>query len=550
MQSLVAHFTSYYYDLEQSQSQQESTYFKTLKEPMLAENFPKPSIKNFSTTLQLSCVFLILLFMIFHGSKLNIGALDKKKYFSGRSNSNIREVYSPEEDSVFHDINVSETIYQIGNTQLEHLAVFKPLCVDTQSNIAFSFAKKIYCVRLSSEGNAHGINCESAQKRFKLRSLYDIMDDRKPAEWLEQNQLKIKWIHGVTILQQLTDDCANVAHFTRKILCLHHILENINLYTTPDQVLKNVLIVLRERILHRFENPSSFNRYHSDFFSSVIHPHRYELSSAVQFLKRVETNPDEIDIHLIQNFSKLHDYMYKPSFKYLCFETAIVPTYLRRRFFIDHNQTTTSSSSPASKRQVPIDIPTDSIRFRAKVSTYLYGERRIPNAKKRMVFLHRSGTKRVFTPKSEKLIVQLLKDMCEEIDFSFQIVDFGLKSFKQQYDVMRDASVAVGIHGANLVNTMFMPPGSVLLEIHPFGFNHEDMYINGGGSGLRYFSYSILDGSRYPDGGNYSSIDDCIRKNVLCLRYYRDAPLEILSDDYHNLEDITKKSLESAFFSG
>lgn len=512
---------------------------------MLTVYVPKLWIKLISTKLQVSFVCILLGFLSFQGNQLMIYDLGKKKYFSMRNKSNVREINGSQDYQLLQDINFSEIIYQIGSTKLEHIAVFKPLCIDTELNIAFGFSNNTDCVRLRSEGNDYGINCTSAQKAFRLRSLYDIVKDRKSPEWIQQNQLNIKWIPGVTILQQLTDDCSNVAHYTRKILCLHHLIENIHSYTSPDESLKNVLIVLRERILPQFENPSSFNKYHTGFLSSVIHPHSYELGSAVQFLKKVEMHPHEIAIHLLQNFSVSQDHKYKPSSKYLCLKNAIIPTLLARQFFIDHYHTKTKSALPDKGKQVPVDIPTDSIRFREKVAAYFYGEREILNGKKRMVFLHRSGTKRVFTPKSEKLVVQLLKDICKENDFSFEIADFSHKSFNEQYEVMRDASVAIGIHGANLVNTMFMPPSSVLVEINPFGFHHELMYTNGGNSGLIYFSYSILIGSRYSEDGNYSSVDDCIRQNLLCLRFYRDAPLEVLSDDYRNLRILVKKAIES-----
>ncbi|RZK38833.1 MAG: glycosyltransferase family 61 protein [Hymenobacter sp.] len=61
--------------------------------------------------------------------------------------------------------------------------------------------------------------------------------------------------------------------------------------------------------------------------------------------------------------------------------------------------------------------------------------------------------------KNEEAILDTL------IEHNFDIVYFEELSFIEQFSLMRETKILVGVHGANLTNSLFMQPGCVLVEL-------------------------------------------------------------------------------------
>lgn len=59
-------------------------------------------------------------------------------------------------------------------------------------------------------------------------------------------------------------------------------------------------------------------------------------------------------------------------------------------------------------------------------------------------------------------------------------------SFSEQVDMYKKSGIVVGIHGANLVNVMFMHAFSALVEL---ANDNTVCYIRGMNSGLAYWHY-------------------------------------------------------------
>lgn len=53
-----------------------------------------------------------------------------------------------------------------------------------------------------------------------------------------------------------------------------------------------------------------------------------------------------------------------------------------------------------------------------------------------------------------------------------EIVDFAAFSFAEQLRIVRETDLLIGVHGAGLTHTMFLPPGSAVVEILPGDFAH------------------------------------------------------------------------------
>jgi EGF domain-specific O-GlcNAc transferase len=55
----------------------------------------------------------------------------------------------------------------------------------------------------------------------------------------------------------------------------------------------------------------------------------------------------------------------------------------------------------------------------------------------------------------------------------FQLTDFAALELREQIAVIRDTDVLVGVHGAGLTHSMFLPPGSAVVEYMPFDLEHR-----------------------------------------------------------------------------
>lgn len=68
---------------------------------------------------------------------------------------------------------------------------------------------------------------------------------------------------------------------------------------------------------------------------------------------------------------------------------------------------------------------------------------------------------------NEPQLMELLRTECERRGLAFQVVDFEGMSFVSQVELMSRTSVLIGIHGAGLVNSMFLPPDAAVIELVP-----------------------------------------------------------------------------------
>jgi protein O-GlcNAc transferase len=69
-----------------------------------------------------------------------------------------------------------------------------------------------------------------------------------------------------------------------------------------------------------------------------------------------------------------------------------------------------------------------------------------------------------------------------------QSFDFASMSYKEQLEIVQDTDILAGVHGAGLTHGMFLPPGSVMVEILPPGLNHKGFRNVAALRGLEYFS--------------------------------------------------------------
>lgn len=95
----------------------------------------------------------------------------------------------------------------------------------------------------------------------------------------------------------------------------------------------------------------------------------------------------------------------------------------------------------------------------------------------------------------------------------------GMMPFPEQVKALHGVGLAVGIHGANLVNTLFMPSTAALFEIFPYRYVRY-YYSSGANSGLRYSFHEVSNGVDY----NCDSF-------LACMFKYRESKMALGKDD-------------------
>ena len=68
---------------------------------------------------------------------------------------------------------------------------------------------------------------------------------------------------------------------------------------------------------------------------------------------------------------------------------------------------------------------------------------------------------------NEAQLIGQLEAECKRRGVAFEVVDFEGMPFERQVALMSRTSVLIGIHGAGLVNAMFLPPGAAVIELLP-----------------------------------------------------------------------------------
>jgi len=147
--------------------------------------------------------------------------------------------------------------------------------------------------------------------------------------------------------------------------------------------------------------------------------------------------------------------------------------------------------------------------------------RAIPLPPKRIVYLLRnSRSPRRLTTSGRIWFENTLEELATAYGFEVSHLKFHKEmTFADQVRHIHNAGVAVGLHGANMVNTMFMPAGSAMFEIFPWRYVRY-YYAGGLNSGLRYSFHE-------PQSG----IDKHCHFDKWCFMRYRESVIYLTHKD-------------------
>lgn len=440
------------------------------------------------------------------------------------------------------DPATTEQIFASGN-KLHHVAAYKPLCIESATGEAISFAGKRVCSGFNRTSGWMIRYCDVLKNSLLRENLLKIKAEEKPKEWLKEKESSIQWVEGLTVLQIMEKNCGNIAHFSGRILMLQHIVDNIAAYASPPSRVENILILPTFDIMKRFLYPHNYDFWHKSVFSALVAPAKFTIGTLGNFLYREEKIPYAgiPRVQLLHNFSLSRGPAQGKD--YVCFRRVVVPGFLKGRFFADDIEYPSKKPSLQSSSVGAPRIPRDSLRFRERISAFFNHSPHFSGMQKEIVFLDRNGARRVMNEEAKSNVVHMFQSVSSEKGYKFKLVSFNNMTFKEQYEAMKGASIAIGIHGANLVNAMFMPPLSVLIELFPFGFMH-DMYANGGNSGLKYYKYQMQTGLPFNGPKQFRSVEQCIQLSHDCKVHFRDSVLQVTADDLKAMEKMLRQAID------
>lgn len=147
---------------------------------------------------------------------------------------------------------------------------------------------------------------------------------------------------------------------------------------------------------------------------------------------------------------------------------------------------------------------------------------------KRVGFLQRSErSRRRLSLQGRLWFANMLRGLCRE--HGMELVEIRASSRQTLVEQVTDVhalGMAVGLHGANIVNSMFIPAGGALFEIFPWRYVRF-YYAAGGNAGLRYSFHE-------PEGGIERN---CSFTSRTCFMEYRESLIRLTTADQRKIQE-------------
>ncbi|CDF40519.1 unnamed protein product [Chondrus crispus] len=317
----------------------------------------------------------------------------------------------------------------------------------------------------------------------------------------------VEWLPDFAIIVPKYPWSYNICHYNRIWNYVLYVIKNLNLFVPDADEIKNIHVLFR----------SGFN-YHEQWHVGI--------RNATLPLVMEETGKQ---IHI----GKLR---YDPLRDFRCWRRGIV---LGREARIDAFPFL--NDTPVWRPEQQLDdshwpvIPHDSLWLREAVMKAFklpsigkydgpgirnFVSLRVPPL--RVGILQRSPrSRRRLAPGGKGWFESTLRELCEKHGMELvHVHTSGTMNLGEQVRQVKDLGMAVGLHGANMVNTMFIPAGGAMFEIFPWRYVRF-YYAGGGNSGLRYSFHE-------PEGGKDMH---CSFEKSWCFMKYREARIFLTRRD-------------------
>lgn len=362
----------------------------------------------------------------------------------------------------------------------------------------------------------------------------------------------IRWNEHFTILVPSYPYPKNIFHFSYLVASLpyfiDHLPEMIKLWSTPHEVdapnamyfrdmpvlVKHVTILMRTP-----ESEMQNSRWQNDLLQIMIE-HRLRAKGINATLDFLSPDPDS-------------------KHEYLCLRNALV---LGEQGHVNLWPFPNTTEIPMDGHSVHVDA----IHFKRAVYKATKKVARLPEGNggvselpplvlgyARRVGTELNSTKEVgspgaarqFSAEDEEWFCNMLKNETDSAGVNLHVfTPTGEETLEEQVRNIIRIGFVVGIHGANLVNSIFMHPFGALLEILPT-YASSRCYLGGMNSGLAYYRHTSTEFAAAEESGCRPQQKACLnvryRRVKIGSKADRDAVRGYVQEGLRHLTDLHKK---------
>lgn len=390
------------------------------------------------------------------------------------------------------------------------LCVHVPFCVRHNSIVYMSDTLRCapYSNKQGKLGTLSMSRCVELERDVEAVGEIEQVE-HQPTSWLEgiEKDGNVLWFEGDTVFVRMTARCKSVTHFADRIFMLHHVLQHPERYGMGG--VSNVVVAADEDVAKKIRYSKS---WHHGLLKAIVHPNKilYNHKTVRELVTSVPRTPGEIRVFVPSGVWDLAKGRLVP-----CFRRAAVPGSVRSQFFLSEDLfpgVVDTGAETSATRFHDADV------FRTMLFQSLEHEGP-PRIKKEILYLHRATT-RTFTDSGLDTLEAKLREMGAASGFAYRFLDVAGMTFPQQIEAVAGAGVVIGIHGTQMLNTLFLPAGSAILEIFPYGFSNKQ-FQGGSGAGLHYAEYQLLQGEQFPQLSEFHGLENCLRVNKECRSWYQ-----------------------------
>jgi hypothetical protein len=401
--------------------------------------------------------------------------------------------------------------------------VFEPFCIRRVNRKIEAFV--IGDLKCVSDFGAVGCLQDQVDMFSKEAKMDDFLshiervDLKTGLEMLNNSRL----IPGTTLISTMKPDCQNIWHFFNRAAGWWHVLQYVD-----ELGIKNFdrILIEADRCVKRSRGMDD-GMWISTVTNVIFAPRKVNYST----------------LTYLHNFNTIDRIKYEVAFyrenlkfsfgtELTCFEKLVIPA--GTSFFVSNFEDEEKMDSCSA------NAPKAATNFRQAVRSSL-GFTSEQKMTRKIVYAFRKQRRR-FSYESEKRFQNMLFSLSGKHGYEVHTANFK-GSFKAQYETVHNASIMIGIHGQNLVNSMFLPCGASLIEIFPFGF-WSDCYRQAGFSGVQYHSVQSSAYRKPPSilSETYNNSLEICNAHTHCRFYYRDKiGMKLTESDWTKLYQILEK---------
>lgn len=443
-------------------------------------------------------------------SLLNNTALKTTTYHANNSNTETKST-SANTKVVYNTTTTLPSHVHHALKQTQHYGVLPPQrsftvrCFKSRSSGASVCAHRPICA------SAGGLISLSRAKNAATERYTEENGDipvllRQDARYLNTRQ--IHWWEGGHIIINAGPKSASIVQFARRIIIAHHVMTHRENYGIPR--LHSIIIIASPSVLRRLRYSRS---WHRALLDTLSYPQRPDLRrrAALRFARR-SVPPPYPRVLVLPSWKSLAPNTNPKTIA--CFRNIAFASPPSQGFILQSNE------FPRSTNEKSSDIP----KLRESVFHSILA-RRAPPARKRLVYVHRSRI-RSFSPQSTARLERTLQDISRSFSFEYIRLDADGLPVSSILAALGDAGIVVGVHGTTLLATLFLAPGSAVVEILPYRFIN-DLYSRSIDSEVSYSSHNLVNGDDYPALVDFGNVQECQVMSPRCRSWYRSDSREL-----------------------